>query len=97
MADDTPTTSLMAWKTAAATYDTASNVLLDAETARLFADEDCDAAEIAMLNTPAPNFAAVITKLETMWIRNFGMVSDPYVDAQRLMIADIKRLAPSFD
>ena len=97
MAAASTTTPTLIWETAVATYDTASNALLDAETARLFADGDCDAAEIAMLNTPAPNFAAVVTKLETMWIRNFGVVSDPYVDAQRLMIADIKRLAPSSD
>lgn len=82
-----------AWETALAGYLASRDALTEMEMQRLKAEEDRDDAEELLLNTPAPNLAAVVTKLEAIWAENFRMVSDPIVDAQRLMIADIKRFA----
>ena len=93
MANAPANTPSAPWETALAAYLASCDALNELETLRMRAEEQRDDAEEVLLNTPAPSLAAVATKLEAIWAENFRMLSDPIVDAKRLMIADIKRFA----
>ena len=81
------------WETAVATYDAACKALEEAESGRVNAEHFRDAAEEALFAIPSPHLGAVAFKLGAMWSDNFAIMTDPTVDTQRTLIADIKRFA----
>ena len=93
MAYASTTTPTLIWESAVAAYAAACRALEVAESNRLTAEDRRAAAEENLLATPAPHLAAVAIKLEAMWTDTGTIMAEPTGDAQRTLIADIKRFA----
>ena len=92
MANTPDTTLAQNWATARAHYDACADRYDKAHANLIEAEEDRDEAEEALLAVAAPSLEEVAIKLRAMWSENLTISSDPYVDLQRQLIADVERL-----
>ena len=92
MANTPDTTLAQNWATARAHYDACAGRYDKAHANLIEAEEDRDEAEEALLAVAAPSLEEVAIKLRAMWSENLTISSDPYVDLQRQLIADVERL-----
>ena len=92
MANTPDTTLAQNWATARAHYEACVDKFNEARFTCTELEEARDEAEEALLAVAAPSLEEVAIKLRAMWSENLTISSDPYVDLQRQLIADVERL-----